>query len=60
MSDAVNIEMNVQFFCDLAASKDGRYGRGELRSEGDHQVVKLFISNPDLEYADTFSWNRHG
>ena len=28
MSDAVNLEMNVQIMCDLLASKDGRMNGG--------------------------------
>ena len=65
MSDAVNIEMNVQIMCDLLASNDGRMNGGNYssdfqRKKGDDQFVKLFISNPDLEFADKFVWNRHG
>ena len=33
LSDAVNLEMNIQFMCDLAASKDGRIDGGLYQKE---------------------------
>lgn len=62
LSDAVNIEMNVQIICDLISSKNGTIGKGkeDLRMQHDHQTVDLYVSNADLEYADVFNWPRHG
>jgi len=33
MSDAVNLEMNVQIMCDLLASNDGRMNGGNYSKE---------------------------
>ena len=58
-SDAVNLELNLQVFSDLIASKDGRIGHS-VRSKEDKQHVKLYLTNPDIIYADKFPLPRHG
>ena len=63
LSDAVNVEMNVQIICDLVASKNGRIGgfrSRQQRNKNDDQFVDVYASNDDLEYADVFNWPRHG
>jgi hypothetical protein len=58
-SDAVNLELNLQLFTDLLLSKNGRLGQTR-RAKGDPQFVKLYLTNPDLIYADKFQIPRHG
>jgi hypothetical protein len=40
-------------------SKDGRIGQS-IRTNNDPQFVKLYLSNPDLIYAEKFVLPRHG
>eukprot|EP00347_Sterkiella_histriomuscorum_P019004 403343335 len=58
-SDAIRLECNLQIFSDLLISKDGRLG-SENRTKQDAQHVKLYLTNPDLVYADKFKILRHG
>lgn len=58
-SDGFNDELNMQLFLDLLMTKDGRLGQTK-RQPGDPQFVKLYLSNPDLIYADKFQVPRHG
>lgn len=51
--------MTYQFFSDLLMSKDGRIGQSR-RLKDDPQFVKLYLTNPDLIYADKFEIPRHG
>ena len=55
--DVFCYELNLQIFTDLIMSKEGRLGtRRTDFSEKQH--VKLFLTNPDLEYADSYSLPR--
>ncbi|CDW83976.1 had-superfamily subfamily iia cecr5 containing protein [Stylonychia lemnae] len=58
-SDAIKLEANIQIFSDLLISKDGRLGES-IRNKTDPQHVKLYLTNPDLIYADKFKLLRHG
>jgi HAD superfamily hydrolase (TIGR01450 family) len=41
-------------------SADGRLGQSKRISRSDPQFVKLYLTNPDLIYADKFKLPRHG
>jgi ribonucleotide monophosphatase NagD (HAD superfamily) len=49
----------VQVLCDLVSSKNGRLD-GEKRSAGSKQFTKVFLTNPDLVYADKYKDSRFG
>ena len=50
----------LQIFCDLLSSADGHILGARRKSKDDPQVVKLFFTNPDLVYADTWPFPRLG
>lgn len=56
-SDGVVHEEIMQIFSDLAISRNGHLGTRRLPSEP--QSVPLFISNPDIVYADDYSVPRY-
>lgn len=45
--------------CDLVCTKNGMIC-GKKRSKSDKQFVKVFMTNPDLLYQDTFEQPRLG
>ena len=53
MSDVFCMELNLQILIDLCMSVDGTLG-GPQRGPQDPQVVEVFVTNPDLIYADKF------
>jgi ribonucleotide monophosphatase NagD (HAD superfamily) len=60
-SDAIQLELNLQVISDLVCSKDGRIGgANQRRSQDEMQAVDIYISNPDLEFADKYERPRHG
>ena len=56
-SDSVVQEEIMQIFSDLAISRDGHLGTRKLPSE--RQSVSLYISNPDILYADDYAVPRY-
>ena len=51
-------ELNMQIFTDLIMSKDGRLGGQRRTSKDDKQHVKVYLTDPDLMYADKHSLAR--
>ena len=47
----------MQVFTDLIMSSDGRLG-DQWRSPQEKQHVKVYLTNPDLTYADSYSISR--
>ena len=45
------MEMNLQLIMDVLASKDGSVG-GPQRESSDSQSVPLYLTNPDITFAD--------
>eukprot|EP00826_Nyctotherus_ovalis_P056728 TRINITY_DN771_c0_g1_i1.p1 TRINITY_DN771_c0_g1~~TRINITY_DN771_c0_g1_i1.p1 ORF type:complete len:379 (+),score=88.48 TRINITY_DN771_c0_g1_i1:68-1204(+) len=56
LSDPTMWEENLQITCDLLISKDGI--PGSVRAKNDPQFVKLYLTNPDIVFADAFSLPR--
>jgi HAD superfamily hydrolase (TIGR01456 family) len=56
LSDPTMWEENLQITCDLLISKDGI--PGSIRSKNDPQFVKLYLTNPDIVFADAFTLPR--
>jgi len=56
ISDPTMWEENLQITCDLLISKDGI--PGSVRSKDEPQFVKLYLTNPDIVFADAFSLPR--
>lgn len=56
INDPTHWETNFQIATDLLVSKDGI--PGSVRKASDPQFTKLFISNPDFLYSDSFNLPR--
>lgn len=56
INDPTHWESNFQICTDLLVSKDGV--PGSVRRADDPQFTKLFISNPDFLYSDSFALPR--
>ena len=58
MADCFWHELHLQIFADLIRSKDGQIGakgsKLHYRKKHDEQFVKLYCTNPDLTYSDSF------
>ena len=53
--DVYNYEFNMEIFTELVLSKDGRLGQKDRRmSMAEKQHCKMFITNPDLKWADKY------
>ena len=53
LSDVFSYELNLQLIMDVLMSKDRTIG-GPNRAPNDPQPVPLYLSNPDLTFADKF------
>ena len=57
MADVTNFEISLQIMADILLSCDGTIS-GPYRNKTSKQKVKLYVTNPDLVYADKFHHNR--
>ena len=60
ISDPACLELNLQIFSDILMSPNGRINPTKLLQSDEKQHVKLYLTNPDITYAEKYAYSRYG